>query len=76
MSGVSQGVILIKLDKNRFTTAMETMQEGESVSVESSDGRQISLVADKSLIGNRGTKGKKVLDSIIHIHQGRKVGQD
>lgn len=76
MSGVSQGVILMKLDKNRFLTAMETMQEGESVSVESSDGRQITLVADKSLIGNRGTKGKKVLDSIIQIHHGRKVGQD
>lgn len=76
MSGVSQGVILMKLDKNRFLTAMETMQEAESVSVESSDGRQITLVADKSLIGNRGTKGKKVLDSIIQIHHGRKVGQD
>lgn len=76
MSSVSQGVIIIKLNKRNQLTDMAIGQEGESLKVIDSNGQETRLIIEKSLIANRGTRGKKVLDSIVRIERDEKVGRD
>lgn len=76
ISGVAQGVILIKLAVNRCLSFMETASVGESLRIEGASGQSMKLILDKSSIAKRGGRGKKVLDSIILIEQDGKVGQD
>ncbi len=67
MSGVSQGVILIKKGQKSSVVDMEIICEGQSLRVIDSLGSQTEILVGKNLIANRGTRGKRVSNSICDI---------
>lgn len=76
MSGVAQGVILIKLTAQNNVTATETANHGDSLRLLAPDGQGMELLVEKSLISKRGKRGKKIIDSLIQIERDEKLGQD
>ena len=75
LSGVAQGVILIKLTAQNSVTITETANQGDSLTVMGSDGQGMELKVEKSLISKRGGRGKKIIDSLIQIDRDEKLGQ-
>ncbi len=73
MSGVSQGVILIKLNNDHQLVALETASNGDELKVEAINGQQTRLSIQKDVIGKRGGRGKKILDSIVRLEKDERV---
>ncbi len=67
MSGVSQGVILIKKGEKSSVVDMEIIYEGQSLRVIDSSGKLTEILVEKNLMVNRGTRGKRVSNSISDI---------
>lgn len=76
MSGVAQGVILIKLTAHNHVTITETANMGDYLTAYGPDGQEVKLPVEKSLIAKRGGRGKKIVDSLIQIDRDEKAGQD
>ncbi len=75
MSGVAQGVVLIKLTAHNHVTITETANLGDFLKVFGPDGQEMKLLVEKSLIAKRAGRGKKIIDSFIQIDRDERVGQ-